>query len=193
MAKVVAGRHGIQKERERDSSVRPILYLKSLNQYLKFQNGIHSVVNRRARSGRVSGVARRKGCIFASSDMETSSGVPSVHRAGQPVSILSSSIRTLFHTLGFYQDHGNHVGRTLGNTVILYLDHLLLKAPSPEQLLQNVLGTCQFLLHHGRMLNFMKSQLKPFQQLFLGLILDTAQQRVFDLFNFWSTRSSGLS
>lgn len=56
-----------------------------------------------------------------------------------------------------------------GITVIPYPDDLLLKAPSPVQLHQNVFETCPFLLQHGWMLNFQKSQLVLSQRLlFLG-------------------------
>ncbi|XP_063805109.1 uncharacterized protein LOC134983324 [Pseudophryne corroboree] len=69
--------------------------------------------------------------------------------------------------------------RALGVTIIPYLDDLLIKAHSQEQLIRDAQTTHQFLIQHGWIVNFKKSNLIPMQRIqFLGLILDTIQLRV---------------
>ncbi|XP_063790602.1 uncharacterized protein LOC134945328 [Pseudophryne corroboree] len=70
--------------------------------------------------------------------------------------------------------------RKQGVTVIPYLDDLLIKARSREQLLISVARSREVLQQHGWILNIPKSQLIPTTRLpFLGMILDTDQKRVY--------------
>ncbi|XP_063784392.1 uncharacterized protein LOC134933255 [Pseudophryne corroboree] len=70
--------------------------------------------------------------------------------------------------------------RKQGVTIIPYLDDLLIKARSREQLLSSVSLSLRVLQQHGWILNIPKSQLVPTTRLtFLGMILDTDQKRVY--------------
>ncbi|XP_063797513.1 telomeric repeat-binding factor 2-interacting protein 1 isoform X1 [Pseudophryne corroboree] len=70
--------------------------------------------------------------------------------------------------------------RSLGVIIVPYLDDLLIKAPSQQMLLQHALLTYNVLVRYGWILNFKKSHLIPSQRLqFLGMILDTVDQRIY--------------
>ncbi|XP_063770427.1 uncharacterized protein LOC134901984 [Pseudophryne corroboree] len=70
--------------------------------------------------------------------------------------------------------------RKQGVTIIPYLDDLLIKARSREQLLNSVSLSLKVLQQHGWILNIPKSQLVPTTRLpFLGMILDTTKKRVY--------------
>ena len=150
---------------------------KSVSLLRTFQNGGHSYVRGPVKEKRLYGQDRPEGCLFHSAHMEEPPQISEVHLERDNVRVCLPSLRHVKRSQGIHKAYeASRIGllRQLGIRFIIYLDDILIMAPSRALALQHASTTLNLLEGLGFMVNYQKSVPVPATTMeFLGFVVDS--------------------